>query len=207
LGSCRIESSDAPEFVLAKSRRLNIEPLLREIGELTFGEFERFGARILHQLGASSIRVTPHADDQGIDFYGMLSIGALAGIPTPLSKLAHDVQIRFAGQAKHYPNNPVGPDVIRELVGAISLARFKVFTSDKDLFEDLELRAFNPLLALIFTTGRFTRGARILASKAGIIARSGEQLALFLADQGVGMRTIDGVISFDAENFRTWLDA
>jgi hypothetical protein len=205
MGSCWVEPSDLPEVTSAKLRRLHVEPLLNEIKSLTFNEFEVFGARVLKELGASIVRVTPHADDQGIDFYGVLSIGALGNIPTSFSQLAHDVKIRFAGQAKHYPNSSIGPNIIRELVGAISLARYKLFTSKADLFEDLELLAFNPLLAMIFTTGRFTSGARELTRKAGIIARSGEQLAVFLADRGVGMQDAGGVVNFDSATFRLWL--
>jgi hypothetical protein len=121
-------------------------------------------------------------------------------------QLAHGVELRFAGPAKHYPNAAIGPDFIRELVGAIALARYKVYSSNHDLFEDLQLRAFNPLLAMIFTTGRLTSGARQLAERAGIIARSGEQLAVFLADRGVGMRVdARGDTCFDRHAFRCWL--
>jgi hypothetical protein len=208
MGSCWVEPSDHPDIAIAKAQRLHVDPLLQEIRALTFNEFEIFGAKILKELGALSVQVTPHADDQGIDFYGLLSLGSLGGLPTSFMQLAHDVELRFAGQAKHYPNAAIGPDIIRELVGAIALARYKVYSSNHDLFEDLQLRAFNPLLAMIFTTGRFSRGARLLAERAGIIARSGEQLAVFLADRGVGMR-VDATRAtcFDRDAFRCWLMA
>jgi hypothetical protein len=75
------------------------------------------------------------------------------------------------------------------------------------LFEDLELNAFDPLLALLFTTGRFTRGGAVVAKKAGIIARSVEQLAVFLADCGVGIAESEDSIIFDEDLFRHWLNA
>jgi restriction endonuclease Mrr len=59
---------------------------------------------------------------------------------------------------------------------------------------------------MIFTTGRFTNGARQLAERAGILARSGEQLAVFLADRGVGMKVdTSGSICFSRDRFRTWV--
>jgi HJR/Mrr/RecB family endonuclease len=207
MGSCWLTPNDTPDVIAAKSRRIYVEPLYQAIRSLTFNEFEVFGAKILHELGAAKVCVTPHSVDQGIDFYGVLSLGSFSKVPSPFLQLAHDIQIRFAGQAKHYPNSPIGPDVIRELVGAIELARHKVFSVEADLFEDLELRAFNPLLAMIFTTGRFTRGAQELTRKSGIIARSGEQLSVFLADRGIGVRQDENNIQFDPKLFQEWLNS
>jgi Restriction endonuclease len=206
MGSCWVEPSDRPDIAAAKVQRFHVDALLQAIRALTFTEFEIFGTTVLKTLGAQSVQVTPHADDQGIDFYGLLSLGSLGGLPSSFMQLAHDVELRFAGQAKHYPNAAIGPSVLRELVGAIALARYKVYSNDHDLFEDLQLRAFNPLLAMIFTTGRFTNGARQLAERAGILARSGEQLAVFLADRGVGMKVdTSGSICFSRDRFRTWV--
>jgi hypothetical protein len=56
-----------------------------------------------------------------------------------------------------------------------------------DLLEELGLRSLSPLLPLLFTTGTLTSGATHLAREAGIVARSGIQLAVFLADRGIGM--------------------
>ncbi len=207
LGSCCIESADVPEVAVAKRRRLHIEPLLNQMRSLTFHQFEMFGACVLKELGAKMAKVTPHSDDQGIDFYGLLSLGQHSDLPAPFSKLAHDVTLRFAGQAKHYPNNPVGPELIRELVGSVALARYKVFTTDYDLFHELRLSPLNPLVAMFFTTGRFTSGALDLAEKAGVIARTGEQLAVFLADRGVGIEEVNGSMQFSSGKFFDWLNA
>jgi Restriction endonuclease len=207
LGSCCIEPDDSDPIKAAKRARLYKPELLNAIRTLTFAEFEKFGSKVLRELGASTVRVTPRSNDQGIDFYGILSIGEVANVPPPICRLAHDVTLRFAGQAKHYPNNPIGPDVIRELIGAIELARYKTFTSDPDLFEDFALLPFHPLLALLFTTGQFTSGAIELGEKAGIILRSGEQLAVFLADRGVGVIQQGNETNYDDPTFRAWLNA
>jgi hypothetical protein len=206
-GYCYINSSDSPEIAAAKSSRLNTNPLLQEIRNLTFQEFELFGACVLKELGAKLVKVTPHSDDQGIDFYGVLSLGQNFLLPTPFGQLAHDVRVLFAGQAKHYPTNPIGPELIRELVGSISLARYQVFTTSDEIFDDLKLLPFNPLVAMFFTTGRFTSGALELAQKSGVIARSGEQLAVFLADRGIGMYSDKGAMKFDKDKFHKWLSS
>ena len=206
-GTCFIEGGDKQEIIAAKQRRLHIEPLLDQIRNLTFQQFEIFGACVLKELGTKNTKVTPHSDDQGIDFYGLLSLGQHSDLPPPFGKLAHDVTLRFAGQAKHYPSKPIGPELIRELIGSIALARYKVFTTDNELFDDLQLLPFNPLVAMFFTTGRFSSGALELAKKAGIIARNGEQLAVFLADRGVGIEEVNGVMQFSSQKFFDWLNA
>jgi hypothetical protein len=206
-GYCYVDPTDSPEIAAAKRSRLNIEPLLEEIRGLNFQEFERFGACVLRELGANSPKVTPHSEDQGIDFYGILSLGQNSFLPPPFGQLAHDVRLRFAGQAKHYPTRSIGPELMRELVGAISLARHKIFTVDAELFDALELLPFNPLVAMFFTTGRFTAGTLELAARSGIIAKSGEELALFLADRGIGMYEDGGTMKFDRARFREWLSS
>jgi len=165
-----------------------------------------FGSRILKELGAYHAHITPRSDDQGIDFYGILSLGSAFQLPSPFFQLAHDVELRFVGQAKHYPDRPVGPSAVRELVGSISLARHQVFTRDPEFLEDLGLLALNPLLAMLFTTGWFTRGALELARKAGVMIRSGEQLALFLAERGVGVVQVSGAPTYCPDAFSSWLN-
>jgi len=123
-----------------------------------------------------------------------------------MNRFAHNIQLLFAGQAKHYPDNPIGPATVREMIGAIALARFQVYSSEPDFFEAFKLLPYNPLIALLFTTGRFTRDAREIADSAGVIARSGEQLATFLADRNVGMVVNDGVTTFAPELFMEWLN-
>lgn len=205
-GSCFVQPSDAPAVAQAKNNRLSVADVLARIRGLTFAEFERFGAKVLRELGAHKTYVTPHSNDQGIDFYGTLSLGQLQDAPAPFFRLAHDLQVRFAGQAKHYPDAAIGTSVVRELIGAVSLARTKTFSVDKDLFEELELAPMTPLVTVLLTTGRFTSGAIELAEKAGVVARGGDQLAVFLADRGIGMVSVAGVTVFDRARFDAWLN-
>lgn len=207
-GSCYVEPSDSASVAAAKANRRHVQRILEQILSMNFAEFEVFGQKVLYELGAREARVTPQSNDQGIDFYGILSLGQFSLLPEPFGKIAHDVSLSFAGQAKFYrPNKKVESEAIRELIGAVSLARYKVFTIDKDLFEDIKLLSFTPLVTMIFTTTGFTKGALDLAEKTGIIARTGEQLAVFLADREVGIRRAsDGTPNFDAELFRAWLE-
>jgi Restriction endonuclease len=207
-GWCHVLPLDAIAVAAAKEQRRHVGALLEAMRSLNFDEFEKLGACVLAEVGATFCRITPHRGDQGIDFYGNLTLGQLQDIPPPFIRLAHDVVLSFAGQAKHYPNGALGPDIVRELIGAISLARTKTFSkSGLDIFSGLDLKPFSPLVTFVFTTGRITNGALHLAESAGIIARSGEQLAVFLADKGVGITQTGAGVMFDEAKFAEWLHA
>ena len=89
-------------------------------------------------------------------------------------------------------------------MGSISLARYKVFTTSDEIFDDLKLLLLNPLVAMFLTTRRFTSDALELAQKSGVIARSGEQLTVFLADRGIGISNDKGTMKFDKGQFHKW---
>jgi restriction endonuclease Mrr len=206
VGSCWVDPIDTEAIAAAKQGRVYVQQILAALRALTPDQFERFGSRVLRELGAEQVQVTRRSGDNGVDFYGFLSLGGILQHPPAICQLAHNIRLLFAGQAKHYPNSAIGPATIREMIGAIALARFKVYSSEPDFFEEFKLLPFNPLLALLFTTGRFTRGAMEIADSAGVIARSGEQLAAFLADRGVGMVVNEGVTTFVPERFLEWLN-
>jgi hypothetical protein len=206
-GCCYVLPLDTVVVAAAKQHRLQVGSLHDAMRALTFGEFEKFGARVLAEIGATFYHITPHSGDEGIDFYGHLNLGQYQAMPAPFAKLAHDVVLLFAGQAKHYPIQQLGPDVVRELIGAISLARTKTFSRESvDIFRGFELKPFSALIILLFTTGGITSGAVRLAESAGIIARTGEQLAVFLADKGVGMVWTATGAAFDQSEFTKWLN-
>jgi hypothetical protein len=206
-GCYYVMALDDDNTTRAKRNRAHSEELLQALRFLTFSEFEIFGKRMLFELGAGSASVSPHSNDQGIDFFGKFNFGQFHGLPKPFYKLAHDVNLLFAGQAKHYPNSALGPNIVRELIGAVSLARTKTHSKDGlDLFQDLEIRPFSPVVALLFTTGTLSSGAKRLAASAGMIAKDGKQLATFLADQGVGIVEDIGGRRFDKTKFLEWLN-
>lgn len=207
-GSCCPLPSDGPEIVRLKNQRIVAGEILQAMRDLDFNQFETFGARVLKELGTTNTQVTRQSNDQGIDFYGELSLGSFTTVPAPFLKLAHDVRFALVGQAKHYPTRSLGPDIVRELVGAMTLARTKTFSRQGlNALDKIALKPFSPVLALLFTTGDFTSGASHLALEAGIIARNGMQLAVFLADKGVGIVDDGNRRVFRIGEFEQWLSA
>lgn len=208
LGVGFVDYKDQPTIALAKRRRILVPDLHKSIRDLSPALFETFGCAVLRELGAEKTKVTRQSGDQGIDFYGELSLGQFSSLPLPYKKLTQDVRLQFAGQAKHYPTEPIQPSLIRELIGSLTLARHKTFVKrEYDPFQDMNLRPFNPLLGMFFTTGRFSSGALALAKNAGVISMDGMQLATFLADCGVGMVTSKEECGFDNGKFNEWLSA
>ena len=205
-GSCHEFPTDVAPVAIAKRNRAHAVDILSAIRGLTFNQFEKFGACVLRALGVRQATVTPHANDQGIDFYGYFSVGQLEEAPAPFFKLAHDVSFALAGQAKHYPTRPVGTATVRELIGSISLARTKTYSNDSvELFENVPVKPFSPMMAMLFTTGEFTNGAKHLCDAAGVVAKNGAQLSVYLAEKGVGIEGQGDTSKFSLAAFMSWL--
>ncbi|MBS7545735.1 restriction endonuclease [Ancylobacter oerskovii] len=199
-------ATESPGSALARQQRRHVADVRAAIQSLSFSHFERFCARILILMGASEAKITPHSGDQGIDFHGTLTLGQFNSLPQPFMQMAHDIRFSFLGQAKHYPNSALSTSVVRELIGAVSLARTKTFSSRSfDGLESANIRPFSPIVTILFTTGTLSRGARELSSSAGIISRSGEQLAVFLVDHSIGVSINDDELKFDKDAFEYWL--
>jgi hypothetical protein len=206
-GSCFVFGDDLPDVVTRKKNRVLADDVLIAIEGLTFSEFEKFGSKVLEELGTRLSRYTKHAGDQGIDFFGEITVGHLLQADQAAFKLMHQTRLVIVGQAKHYPTRTIGPNLVRELVGALSLSRTATYSNDNvDLLDEVQLRPFTPLMAMLFSTGDFTSGARKLADRAGLIVFSGEQLAVFLADKGVGIAEKNGTAAFDPVKFAAWLN-
>jgi hypothetical protein len=205
-GSCFVFADDSKQIRQSKVNRRSVESIYGGIQCLTFNQFESFGRSVLKELGCTSPRVTPHGGDQGIDFYGEMTVGALVGADPAILKLLHQTRMILVGQAKHYPTTTISTATVRELVGALSLSRTVTYSRDGfDLLSGVNLRPFSPVMALLFSTGDFTKGARHLAKQAGLIAFSGLQLAVFLADKGVGLTEGESGVHFDAAKFDAWI--
>lgn len=134
-GRCWSADGLTPEEIVRNKCLASIRQVIAEIQALTAHEFEDFCAAFLALLGASKTKVTPRSGDGGIDFYGWLHLGAFLPGDGGVAHLPDRVRFYFAGQAKHYPNSRLTPSVVRELVGAVSMARHGVGSSSQDAFE------------------------------------------------------------------------
>ena len=155
-GCAYIEPTDSPDVQEAKKSQARLNDYVALLATLTPRQFECLGKAVLELLGVEKPTVTPKSADEGIDFFGLLRLEALAGLPDRFPGVGRQLTIWLIGQAKHYQESIVSTAAIRELVGAIHLARGKAFGADGDRYADLRVRVCDPVFYLFFTTGRFT---------------------------------------------------
>lgn len=198
-----VEPSDPDHVKDAKRRRMSSSAILDWLKKLTPGLFESLSANVLRLIGARHFRQTRRSKDQGIDFYGRLVLEDLEREKFPFLKFQHNMEMWLLGQAKHYPEGTVSAPEVRELVGAVVLARARAFATHEALFPDLRPRVADPLVALFLTTGTFTRDAQMLAQSSGVVLKAGEDIANLLSDEGIGFVGTDD--TFDESAATEWL--
>lgn len=80
--------------------------LAGSIGNLSSGGFEKFCALMMRHIGFESVKVTGRSRDRGVDGEGILLLNRF-------------VRSRVMFQCKHYRENNVGPEKVRDFRGAI----------------------------------------------------------------------------------------
>lgn len=173
--------------------RLRGQPELRAaLYQMDDREFELLCGRVLELMGCDRVAVTRGTKDRGIDMLGRLpaSAGEVAGARR---MVLGALSIVLVGQAKRYgPDNPVGPNEVREIVGTWALilrarANGELEEHIADVLDDLGLRAEDPPVHLIITSARFTGPAYTEARSGGVVLIDGIQVAFALAHAGIAL--------------------
>ncbi|WP_161599360.1 restriction endonuclease [Arthrobacter luteolus] len=201
-GSSFIQVGDDESTRRAKERRLHYDSYEEFLKNLRWEEFEACCRGILDQLGCPAPKLTALSGDQGIDFFGQLSLRARLGNESVLPSVDSMLNVWMVGQAKHYQKTQVSTPDLRELVGSVQLARAKAFADGGVALRDLDMKVCDPVFYLFFTTGTISRDGYRLLDTSGMISMNGAQIAAFLADNGVGM--IDGV--FETATASAWIN-
>ena len=136
-----------------------------------------------------------------MDFFGRVPFGEIMKPSAIGNGAERQLKLCLVGQAKNYSSSQVSTKDIRELVGSVNLARSKTYAGSIDPLARLDMRTCDPVFFLFCTTGKLSRDAWDLLSKSGVVAMDGAQLAVFLADHGVGL--VDG--QFHSESFWGWV--
>lgn len=162
-------------------------------------EFERLCVRVLHLLGVDTPTLTPRTADEGIDFHGRLAIGVSDGVPL----MGVNAVAWLIGQAKHYQSTKVATPDLRDLVGAVTLARGQAFGSHGSDYLGRPIRVCDPVFFLFMTTGEISADGWNLIRGSGVVGLDGVLTARLLTAYGVG--ETDG--AFDQREIQEWLDA
>lgn len=203
-GACFVEPTDTAEVKEQKQKRLFFQQYYDALRNLSPRDFEQLCAKVLNLIGVLTPQLTPYQNDQGIDFYGKLSIGDIIGHGAVFPIFETRLVIWLIGQAKHYKASQVATPDIRNLVGATDLAKARAFTKS-NLFPDLVIRVCDPVIMLFFTTGQISMDGWTLCKNSGVAAMDGEMLASFLADKSIAVKPMKGKVVFDPKMFQAWL--
>lgn len=199
-GSCFVEPSSSEEEREGKRRRANCVHVKDALSKISDQQFEVLCARVLRLMHVEDPIHTRYSMDHGIDFFGRMPIGEIIKPSAISSGAESQMKVWLVGQAKNYKSSQVSTKDVRELIGAVSLARSKTYVGQTNPFSNLNIRLCDPIFYLFFTTGSFSRDAFALFKKTGIVAMDGNQLSVFLADNNVGV--VDG--RFDEAAFNAW---
>jgi hypothetical protein len=201
-GSAFIEPRDDAETKESKLRRAQHNTYATALTRLSPRDFEALCVALLQSLGVDDPVLTPYSADEGIDFYGRWPLGhhLQPAIASPWAQA--QLSVWMLGQAKHHTAGHVSTFEIRELVGAVELAKAKAYGSANERYADLRLRVCDPVFYLFFTTGRISSASWRLISTSGVAAMDGSMIANFLAERGIGTDQ-GGVFQDDA--FADWI--
>ena len=202
-GACFVEPGDPPDLINKKQRRLRSAKYAGLFRQLTPDEFEVLCAKLLNCLGVEDAEVTRHSADEGIDFFGRVRFEDLIPTPDLTTTVQKQLSVWLVGQAKRNVRTNLGTPVVRDLVGAVQLARAGVHAHDLSPFANLKIRVADPVIAIVVTTGSLSTDAWNVLKRSGVVGMDGEMVAAFFADRGVGPNPDD----VDLAQLRAWLTA
>ena len=186
-GACFIAPRDPPHIQEQKRRRSRADQYHGLIRRLSPQDFEFLCHRVLELFGVRMPCLTRRTADEGIDFFGRLE-GERIFFPQDLQPtIQKQLSIWLVGQAKRCTRAPTGTPVIRDLVGAVTLARSGGLSTAESPFPGLRIRASDPVFVMLVTAGTLSTRAWNLAARSGVIGIDGEMLAAFLVDRVTGL--------------------
>jgi hypothetical protein len=200
-GPCFVEPSDDAQVRDAKLRRRTLGDYVQAFLRLTPYDFEVLCRGLLAIIGVAKPEITRRTRDEGIDFYGRWDVGDTL---RPLYELPGGhrlLRVWLVGQAKRYDSTQVATPDIRELVGAVSLARVNAYSRQEDPYPDLTLRLCDPVFFIFATSGDISADSWELLKQSGVIGFDGNMVAALLADNDVAQ--VNG--KFDQASFDSWL--
>jgi restriction endonuclease Mrr len=202
-GPAFIEPADTKEQKEQKKRITHFDAYVTALRNLSARKFEALCSGLVHKLGVANPVLTKSSFDEGIDFYGKLDLeqfirpmGKAVGVEKQLS-------VWIIGQAKHYKKQKVSTFDVRDLVGAVELAKGKSFGSTAPKYGDLNVRVCDPVFYFFVTTGKLSGPTWNLLERGGIVGMDGHMVAAFLAGHKVGIK----LDKFDEPTFDNWIDS
>lgn len=190
-----------------------IAPYVKKMHEsllsINASRFEDLCKKILELLKARDTVRTQISKDEGIDFWGWLTLPKTYISQDDIKLYETDFKCLVIGQAKRYKKSlKIGKSDIREYLGTISALHYDQLSPWQSRFELDNFKLMSPILPLFITTGYVTSGAKDLSQKCGVVIKNGAETSMFLLLEGVGVRKYkSGKIGYVKRDFERWLDA
>jgi hypothetical protein len=182
-GAAFMEPRDSAEVRAEKDGLSQLQDYLHVLQQLTPEDFEALCAGMLYEVGVQDPHLTRRTGDEGIDFYGRLKLEGLLTANSVSPGVERQLSVWMIGQAKRYYASAASTSHIRELVGAVELAKGQAFGSHGESYIEPRIRVCDPVFCLIFTTGRIALNAWRLIEKSGVIGMDGMMVAAFLSSR------------------------
>lgn len=184
-GAAFIEPLDPSDIKKVKKQASQFKSYIAALEDISPREFEALCVGILAELGVDKTRSSA---DEGIDFYGRLHLETFL-VPTYRSPgIEKQLGVWMVGQAKHYQSSVVSTFDIRDLVGAVELAKARAYGIGESKYPDLAIRVCDPVFYIFITTGRMSSATWRLLQRSGMIGMDGQMVAGFLAEHGIGIK-------------------
>jgi hypothetical protein len=201
-GSAFIEPTDSESLKAEKAIISRCSQYYEAIQKLTTDQFEALCAGVLSLMGAEQVRLTPKTRDEGIDFYGRISLEKILRGDKLFPGTERQLSVWMIGQAKHFSTGHVDTLNVRELVGAVELARMRAYSTKPEArYKDLKVRLCDPVYCLFITTGLFSSDAWALLLRSGVVGMDGDMLCVYLAEKNAGL--VNNQFTEDA--FNAWV--
>lgn len=201
-GAAFVEPRDPDDVKRSKRRAGQYNSYVAALGDLTPRQFEGLCVGVLSELGVEKAVLTQYSADEGIDFFGKLRLEKLMVPPHAVAGIERQLEVWLIGQAKHYKSGVVSTFEVRDLVGAVELAKGKAFGSGDLKYPELSIRACDPVFYVLMTTGRLSAATWRLLDRSGVTGMDGSMVAGFLAEHGTGMKDS----KFDRASLMRWLN-
>ncbi|MGE8003548.1 restriction endonuclease [Lysinibacillus sp. NPDC093216] len=140
---------------------------LEQIKGLIPDDFEKLCALYIKFLGTTgNPSVTKHSHDQGIDFIGIVEKKNNSRLFSSKSNIN---KFYLIGQAKHYNDEKVTTNEIRELAGSIYLLKTQGFALKNNPYPNLIIKSFTPIYVYFITSFYFSEHAKRLCLNSDIV--------------------------------------
>lgn len=192
--------SDSDDTRQAKRQRAQVKRYLSALKNLTPEAFEALCCGVLQKFGVEKPVLTRRSRDEGIDFYGKVSLKSMIFPKDLFSGVHRQLNVWMIGQAKRYLDTVAQTPDIRDLVGSVYLAKGEAYGSAKSPY-DLKIRICDPVFYLFFTTGNISSDGWRLLERSGVVGMDGATLAAFLADMQIGLNGE----TFDEARLTDWI--